>query len=158
MTQQTSEAVHLYSPNPRPLLFLPYYCFTTIHKNRHQQWFAQDPGTLKLQTPSINQLPNINCNPPPSRHLPTILTHLYQIHPKPMKNTLQYTQIYIRNVSFLYEINPGRVWVGGNAREEKERDREGGSSCTLSLVSAECVNPLPTCANSRKIPFTHKEQ
>ena len=32
-TQQTSEVVHLYSPNPRPLRI----SLTTIRKNRHQQ-------------------------------------------------------------------------------------------------------------------------
>ena len=32
--QQTSGVVHLYSPNPRPLLLLLYHCLTTIYKNR----------------------------------------------------------------------------------------------------------------------------
>ena len=36
-TQQTSEFVHLYSPNPRLLLLPPSHCPTTIRKNRHQQ-------------------------------------------------------------------------------------------------------------------------
>ena len=31
-TQQTSEAVHLYRPNSRPLLFSPYHCLTIIQK------------------------------------------------------------------------------------------------------------------------------
>ena len=41
--QQTSEVVHLYSPNSRP-----------------RQWLMQDPITLKPQTPSINQRPSSN--------------------------------------------------------------------------------------------------
>ena len=52
-TQQTSEVVHKYSPNPRSLFIPQYHCLTTTCKNRHQQWFMQDPGTLKLQTSSI---------------------------------------------------------------------------------------------------------
>ena len=35
-TCQTSEVVHLYSPNTSPLLLL-YHCLTTIHENRHEQ-------------------------------------------------------------------------------------------------------------------------
>ena len=36
ITQQSSEVVHLYSPNLRPLLLLPYHCLSTIHKNKHE--------------------------------------------------------------------------------------------------------------------------
>ena len=61
--------------------FFPYHCFTTIHKSSHEQSLKQELSELKLQTPSINQRPNNTCNPPPTRHLPTTLFHLYLIHP-----------------------------------------------------------------------------
>ena len=54
-THQTSEVVYLYSPNPRPLILPTYHRLITIGKNRHQQWLMQDPSSLKLQTPTINQ-------------------------------------------------------------------------------------------------------
>ena len=35
-TQQTSEVVHLYSPNPRSLHLLSHHCLTTIHNHSHK--------------------------------------------------------------------------------------------------------------------------
>ena len=35
-TQQTSEVIHLDRPNPRPFLYFPHRCLTTIYKNSHE--------------------------------------------------------------------------------------------------------------------------
>ena len=77
-TQQTSQVIHLYSPNPRPL--------TTIHRNRHKQCLMQNPCTLELRTPTINQWPDSNWSLHQTRHLPTTLrksaTDSSKTHPK----------------------------------------------------------------------------
>ena len=34
-TKQTTEALHLHDPNPRPFLFFPYHCLTATQQSRH---------------------------------------------------------------------------------------------------------------------------
>ena len=53
--QQTSEAVHLYSSNPRPLLLLPYLLSHYHTQEEARAVSNEDPSTRKLQTSSITE-------------------------------------------------------------------------------------------------------
>ena len=65
----------------------------------------QDPSTLKLQTPNLNQRPNSTCNTPPTRLLPTSSvpdsskTHPRYLNSKPCFNLILSTQTSHYNLS-----------------------------------------------------------